>query len=132
MFDGIIILNAEKVPTAYGWGWNPIGWIFIGLMILGLALMIHTVITTHKKKLDYDHEATRCGNLGIAFVAIIIGAVVTIILNCDYKKKDYVMEYKATISDLTPFTYVMENYDVVDHAGEIWTLRSKEIIDEVD
>lgn len=132
MFDGIIILNAEKVPTAYGWGWNPISWIFIGLMILGLALIVYTIITTHKKKLDYDHETARYTVLGIAFGAVIIGAIVTIIMNCDYKKKDYVMEYKATISDLTPFTYVMENYDVVDHAGEIWTLRSKEIINEVD
>ncbi len=132
MFDGIIILNAEKVPTAYGWGWNPAGWIFIGLIVLGLVLMVYTIITTHKKKLEYVNEATRATVLGICFAAIIIGAIVTIILNCDYKKKDYVMEYKATISDLTPFTYVMENYDVVDHAGEIWTLRSKEIINEVD
>lgn len=132
MFDGIIILNAEKVPTAYGWGWHPAGWIFIGLMILGLALMVYTIITTHKKMLDHVHEVARYTVMGIAFGAVIIGATVTIILNCDYKKKDYVMEYKATISDLTPFTYVMENYDVVDHAGEIWTLRSKEIINEVD
>ena len=42
------------------------------------------------------------------------------------------MEYKVTISDLTPFTYVMENYDVVDHVGNIWTLRSKKIINEAD
>lgn len=132
MFDGIIILNAEKVPTAYGWGWSPAGWIFIGLMILGLVLMVYTIIKTHKKKLDYDDEVTRYTVMGIAFAAIIIGAIVTIILNADYKKKDYVMEYKATISDLTPFTYVMENYDVVDHVGEIWTLRSKEIINEID
>ena len=132
MFDGIIILNTEKVPTAYGWGWHPASWIFIGLIILGLAIMVYTIITTHKKKLDHDDEVTRCTVMGIAFCAVIIGAIVTIILNCDYKKKDYVMEYKATISDLTPFTYVMENYDVVDHVGNIWTLRSKEIIDEVD
>ena len=132
MFDGIIILNTEKVPTAYGWGWSPVGWVFIGLIILGLAIMVYMIITTHKKKLDHDNEVTRCTVMGIAFCAVIIGAIVTIILNCDYKKKDYVMEYKATISDLTPFTYVMENYDVVDHVGNIWTLRSKEIIDEVD
>lgn len=132
MFDGIIILNAEKVPTAYGWGWHPICWIFIGLIILGLAIMVCTIITTRKKKLKYDDEVTRCTVLGICFATIIFGAIITIILNADYKKKDYVMEYKATISDLTPFTYVMENYDVVDHAGEIWTLRSKEIINEVD
>lgn len=132
MFDGIIILTTEKVPTAYGWGWHPAGWFFIGLMLFGLALMIYTIIKTHKKKLDNDHEAIRYTVIGIGFAAAIIGATVTIILNCDYKKKDYVMEYKATISDLTPFTYVMENYDVVDHVGEIWTLRSKEIINEVD
>lgn len=132
MFDGIIILNAEKVPTAYGWGWHPASWIFIGLIILGLAIMVYTIITTHKKKLDHDDEVTRYTVLGICFATIIFGAIITIILNADYKKKDYVMEYKATISDLTPFTYVMENYDVVDHAGEIWTLRSKEIINEVD
>ena len=132
MFDGIIILNTEKVPTAYGWGWHPASWIFIGLIILGLAIMVYMIITTHKKKLDHDNEVTRCTVMGIAFCAVIIGAIVTIILNCDYKKKDYVMEYKAMISDLTPFTYVMENYDVVDHVGNIWTLRSKEIIDEVD
>ena len=129
MFDGIIILNAEKVPTAYGWGWSPLGWIFIGLIVLGLAIMVYTIIKTHKKKLDNDDEVTRYTVLGITFAAIIIGAIVTIILNADYKEKDYVMEYKATISDLTPFTYVMENYDVVDHVGEIWTLRSKEIIE---
>lgn len=132
MFDGIIILTSEKVPTAYGWGWHPASWIFIGLIILGLAIMVYTIIKTHKKKLDNDHEAIRYTVIGISFAAIIIGAIITIILNADYKKKDYVMEYKATISDLTPFTYVMENYDVVDHAGEIWTLRSKEIINEVD
>lgn len=132
MFDGIIILTSEKVPTAYGWGWHPASWIFIGFIILGLAIMVYTIIKTHKKKLDNDHEAIRYTVIGISFAAIIIGAIITIILNADYKKKDYVMEYKATISDLTPFTYVMENYDVVDHAGEIWTLRSKEIINEVD
>ena len=132
MFDGIIILNTEKVPTAYGWGWHPASWIFIGLIILGLAIMVYMIITTHKKKLDHDNEVTRCTVMGIAFCAVIIGAIVTIILNCDYKKKDYVMEYKATISDLTPFTYVMENYDVVDHVGNIWTLRSKKIINEAD
>ena len=88
MFDGIIILNAEKVPTAYGWGWNPAGWIFIGLIVLGLVLMVYTIITTHKKKLEYVNEATRATVLGICFAAIIIGAIVTIILNCYYKKKD--------------------------------------------
>lgn len=129
MFDGIIILNAEKVPTAYGWGWSPAGWIFIGLIILGLVLMVYTIIKTHKKKLEYVDEVTGYTVMGICFAAVMIGACITIILNCDYKKKDYVMEYKATISDLTPFTYVMENYDVVDHVGEIWTLRSKEIIE---
>ena len=61
-----------------------------------------------------------------------VGLIGALLKNANYKPKDYVMEYKATISDLTPFTYVMENYDVVDHVGNIWTLRSKEIIDEVD
>ena len=51
MFDGIIILNIEKVPTAYGWGWHPASWIFIGLIILGLAIMVYTIITTHNRSL---------------------------------------------------------------------------------
>ena len=72
MFDGIIILNTEKVPTAYGWGWHPASWIFIGLIILGLAIIVYTIITTHKKKLDHDDEVTRCTVMGIAFCAVIL------------------------------------------------------------
>lgn len=130
MFDGIIILYSEKIPISYGWGWSPVGWVFIGLAILGIALLCYCAYKL--KRTNINNQGTIFMISCIAPMMFTVGLIGALLKNANYKPKDYVMEYKATISDLTPFTYVMENYDVVDHVGNIWTLRSKKIINEAD
>ena len=114
MFDGIIILYSEKIPISYGWGWSPVGWVFIGLAILGIALLCYCAYKL--KRTNINNQGTIFMISCIAPMMFTVGLIGALLKNANYKTKDY----------------VMDRYDVVNHVGDIWTLRSTEIINEAD
>lgn len=120
MFEGIHILNTIEVPVEYGWGWNPIAWPFL---ILGIATFVYLIYNMIKMSKEDYKKAKTTG------VVIIVLSILTTILGCigiglnsKYKPTKYITHYSAMIGDLVPFTYVMEQYDVVSHTGHIWVL----------
>lgn len=124
MFEGIHILNTVEVPVEYGWGWNPIAWPFLILGIASFVYLIYKVIKIPKEEYGKVRKTSTAIIIVLSILTIILEGI-GIGLNSKYKPTKYITHYSATIGDLVPFTYVMEQYDVVSHTGHIWVLTDR-------
>lgn len=114
---GVEILAVKEVvaATAFCWPafWIALGVFLIGMIVLGLYLN-HT-----------EHAGT-----GFVIFCIIIGLIAGAIVGAMggsllAKPTDYENEYKVTIDDTVSMNEFLEQYEIIDQEGKIYTVREK-------
>ena len=112
--NGIEILATEQVATEYSFNWLTFG-ITFGIMVLVMFLY------------GLFDSATEISEL---WIPVVIGMIFGVILGGIFgftssTPTKYETQYEVLISDETSINEFLEEYEIIDQNGKIYTIREK-------
>lgn len=120
---GVEILAAQEVITEYAFNWDAF-WITFSV-IFGMFVLLGIFISLS----SYDWSALICGIVaGVAIGMLIGGAVGGEVLRTPVT---YKTQYKVTISDEVSMNEFLEKYEIIDQEGKIFTVRERNIEEDL-
>lgn len=119
MLDGITVLNTTE-QVVYGFGWSTTSCIVAGVVILAITALIVLAVVTHIRgrapRWDFIVEP-------FAWSVIIIGTIIWFSVSCVGAVKDRYNIYDVTIDDTVQFNDFTSRYEILEHNGQIYTIR---------
>ena len=115
MIDGVTILANEVVMTSCV-GSNIIGYIFIGLLVLGFISLLIGAITDNLRFVQTGGIMFIC-----SFILFLIGIPIDVMTQIpDYTK------YAVTIDDSVSMSEFMNTYEILEQHGQIYIIKEIE------
>ena len=105
--QGIEFLTSTQVVTNYTF--NTTAFWITALIVIGISVLIGI----------YEMEVLPCSLCGVIF-GLLLGCLVGGALS---EPTEYETQYKVTISDETSMTEFVEQYEIIDQDGKIFTVR---------
>ena len=119
MLKGIEILSQSEVGCG-----ADINWIPIMITTIIVAIVLFVLITRFTNPTDIDHWFAVCATVFV--FSWIVGLCITWITSSIAPPETYKTHYKVTISDEVSMNEFLEQYEIVDQEGKIYTIKEKE------
>lgn len=119
MIDGVTVLASEVVTTSCVVS-NIIGYIFIGLLVLGFISLLIGAVTDSLKFVQTG---------GIMFVCSFILFLIDIPIDAMTQIPDYT-KYAVIIDDSVSAKELLNEYEILSREGEIFTIKEIEVDEE--
>ena len=119
MLKGIEILSQSEVGTGLAVNWTPV------IIVTAVAAIVLFVLMT--KLIDpIDFEDWWLTVVVSILCSILVYLLATLIAVVVAPPKTYETHYKVTISDEVSMNEFLEQYEIVDQEGKIYTIKEKE------
>ena len=119
MMQGIEILSQSEVGRGVAINWTPV---IIITAIAAVVVFISVIQLTVPLNFE-DWLASIAITILCSFVVLL---VTTLIVTVFSKPEYYETHYKVTISDEVSMNEFLEQYEIVDQEGKIYTIKERE------
>ena len=107
---GIEILNSFQVPIGYDFNWVTAGIVFSFFLMLGV----------------WGFEPCQKRWWGILICCLLVGTFYAIVFGVALQTpNEFKTHYEVLLSDEIPLTEFLEDYEIVEQEGKIYTIRER-------
>ena len=119
MMQGIEILSQSEVGRGVAINWTPV------IIITAIAAVV-VFISVIKLTVPLDFEDWLASITITILCSFVVLLVTTLIATVFSKPETYETHYKVTISDEVSMNEFLEQYEIVDQEGKIYTIKERE------
>lgn len=118
--NGVEILSAQEAVAATVFNWS-VFWISIGVFLVGMIALAIYVIYDNGHGMDWS----------ILIFCIVVGLVMGCLVGFLFgtlwdEPVEYETHYKVTIDDTVSMNEFLEQYEIIDQEGKIYTVRERQ------
>lgn len=119
MMQGIEILSQSEVGCGVAINWTPV------IIITAIAAVV-VFISVIQLTVPLDFEDWLASIAITILCSFVVLLVTTLIATVFSKPETYETHYKVTISDEVSMNEFLEQYEIVDQEGKIYTIKERE------
>lgn len=119
MMQGIEILSQSEVGRGVAINWTPV---IIITAIAAVVVFISVIQLTVPLNFE-DWLASIAITILCSFVVLLVTTLIATVFS---KPETYETHYKVTISDEVSMNEFLEQYEIVDQEGKIYTIKERE------